>query len=40
MNFWIIMNYIAWALCAILTYLIFSDFIKVELDRIRGNKQS
>jgi hypothetical protein len=40
MSFWIVMNYVAWGLCALLAYLIFSDFIKVELNRAKHKKQS
>lgn len=30
MSIWTIMNVAAWALCALLTFLILSDLIKVE----------
>lgn len=33
MSFWSMMNYVAWGLCALISYLILSDFIKVELAR-------
>jgi len=35
MSFWSMMNYVAWGLSAVLVYLIFSDFIRVELGRFK-----
>ena len=30
MSVWIVMNYVAWGMCALFAYLILKDFIKVE----------
>jgi hypothetical protein len=39
MSFWSIMNWVAWGLCALLTYIIAVDFIKVEKERAAQAKK-
>jgi len=36
MSIWVIMNWIAWLLCALLIGLILKDFIKIELEAAKN----
>ena len=36
MSFWSVMNWVAWALCAILFFIIAKDFIRVERGRAKS----
>ncbi len=38
MSFWSVMNWVAWGACAVLTYIIAADFIKVERERAAQDK--
>ena len=37
MSFWGTMNYVVWGLCAVIVGLIATDFIKVEIDKLKKN---
>lgn len=36
MSFWSIMNYVAWALCGLIIFLIAKDVIKIEKERLKS----
>ena len=38
MSFWSVMNWVAWAMCGIIVFLLATDFIGVEKNRL--NKKS
>ena len=39
MDFWKIMNVIAWGLCGIIAFRLISDAIRVEITRSKSNKE-
>ncbi len=38
MNFWVIMNYISWALSGLIVLFFITDFIKIEKERSKNDK--
>jgi len=39
MDFWKIMNLVAWGLCGIIAFLLVSDAIRVERTKAKNNKE-